>query len=57
MKGRHRIGGPRLEVWLERLWLAGTATGLTLLAVLTLQSDGAHAVAAPVSAPYIEPAP
>ncbi|MFB6539321.1 hypothetical protein ACFCY8_33565 [Streptomyces noursei] len=50
MKGRHHSGQPRLEVWLERLWLAGTATGLTLLAVLTLQHDDAYAAAAPACA-------
>ncbi|GHI10213.1 hypothetical protein [Streptomyces cellostaticus] len=56
MKGRHRGGDPRLEVWLERLWLLGTTAGLTLLAALVVQHDGDHALAAPVSAPDTGPA-
>ncbi|GAA2657694.1 hypothetical protein [Streptomyces lunalinharesii] len=43
MRGRHRGGQPRLEAWLERLWLLGTATGLTLLATLVVQHDSALA--------------
>ncbi|WP_157879840.1 hypothetical protein [Streptomyces natalensis] len=56
MKGRHRGGDPRLEVWLERLWLLGTTVGLTLLAVLTVQHDGNQALAAPTAAPDTGPA-
>ncbi|WP_180985740.1 hypothetical protein [Streptomyces sp. CB02959] len=57
MRGRHRSGEPRLDVWLERLWLLGSTAGLTLLAALAVQHDGNHAMAAPVSAPDTEPAP
>ncbi|GGV03724.1 hypothetical protein GCM10010211_83740 [Streptomyces albospinus] len=57
MKGRHRGGDPRLDEWLERLWLLGTTAGLTLLAALTAQHDGKHTLAAPVSAPDTDPAP
>ncbi|MFI9080575.1 hypothetical protein ACIGW8_29610 [Streptomyces sioyaensis] len=51
MSGRHRSGEPRLDVWLERLWLLGTTTGLALLAALAVQHGADHALAAPVSAP------
>lgn len=56
MRGRHRGGDPRWDVWLERVWLLGTTAGLTLLAALVVQHDGDHAVAVPVSAPYTGPA-
>ncbi|MEW1676012.1 hypothetical protein AB0O47_22655 [Streptomyces noursei] len=56
MKGRHRGGEPRLDVWLERLWLLGTTAGLTLLAALVVQHDGDHPLAVPVSTPDTDPA-
>ncbi|WP_157878845.1 hypothetical protein [Streptomyces sp. CT34] len=57
MRGRHRGSDPRLDVWLERLWLLGTTVGLTLLAALVVQHDGAHALAAPISVPDTDPVP
>jgi hypothetical protein len=56
VRGRHRDGSPLLEGWLERLWLLGTTTGLTLLAVLAVQHDGDHAWIAPAAPPDTDPA-